>query len=127
MGPQYLPRDLARYELHRVWKVRATVREGVRNIIARRDFYIDEDSWNIVQADLYDVRGELWRVQEGHLYVATERPACVSAVGFYYDLLARRYVADGLIIGDDENDFTLGSEINGAQFTPGNLRRLGRR
>lgn len=57
------------------------------------------------------------------MYVATERPACVSAVGFYYDLLARRYVADGLIIGDDENDFTLGSEINGAQFTPGNLRR----
>jgi len=127
VGEQFPPRNLTRYELHRVWKVQATLGEGVRNIFTRRDFYLDEDSWRIVQADLYDARGELWRVQESHIFAATELPACVGAAEFYYDLLARRYVADSLIIGDDESNYALGAEINGAQFTPAYLRRHGRR
>ena len=127
VGEKFLTRALARYELHRVWKVQATLTAGARNIFSRRDFYLDEDSWNIVQADLYDARGELWRVQESHLFVAAELPACVAAGEFYYDLLAQRYVADSLLIGSDAGDYTLGSEINGDHFTPAYLRRQGRR
>ena len=127
VGEKYASRDLARYELHRVWKVQAMLKPSVRNIFTRRDFYIDEDSWNIVQADLYDARGELWRVQEAHMLVAAELPACVGAAGFYYDLEAQLYVADNLVIGNDESNYSLGVEIDGAHFTPAYLRRSGRR
>ena len=34
-----------RYELHRVWVVEATLKEGKRHIYHKRILYIDEDSW----------------------------------------------------------------------------------
>ena len=42
-GGLYPNRDLMRYELHRVWKVEATVKQGMRHMFAKRVFYIDED------------------------------------------------------------------------------------
>jgi len=53
--------DLLRYEMHRVWVVEATVKEGVSHNYARRTFYFDEDSWIIAAQDAYDSRGDLWR------------------------------------------------------------------
>ena len=38
----HINQDLPRYELHRVWHVTATLKEGERHIYAKRDFYIDE-------------------------------------------------------------------------------------
>ena len=61
MNPEY-----QRYELHRVWVVEATLKDGARHIYARRTFYVDEDTWQISVADLYDGRGEMWRVKEAH-------------------------------------------------------------
>ena len=40
-GGLYPNRDLARYELHRVWKVEATVKQGMRHMFAKRTFYLD--------------------------------------------------------------------------------------
>ncbi|WP_162868462.1 DUF1329 domain-containing protein, partial [Pseudomonas viridiflava] len=60
--------DLARYELHRVWEVEATLKSGERNIYGKRKFYVDEDSWQIAASELYDGRGQLWRVGEAFLY-----------------------------------------------------------
>src|SRR5690606_18241088 len=54
---KYPNRDLARYELHRVWVVEATVKPGWRNTFSKRVFYLDEDSWTPVVADLYDTKG----------------------------------------------------------------------
>ena len=62
--PRYVRRDLIRYELHRVWVVEATVKPDKRHTIARRAFYLDEDTWLFVAADGYDTRGDLWRVSE---------------------------------------------------------------
>jgi len=53
---------LMRYELHRVWVVEATLAPGMSHVYARRTFYVDEDSWQIVMAEAYDGHGELWRV-----------------------------------------------------------------
>ena len=46
LKPGHINQDLARYELHRVWVVDATLKPGTSHIYARRTFYIDEDSWN---------------------------------------------------------------------------------
>ncbi|MCV9992615.1 DUF1329 domain-containing protein, partial [Burkholderia pseudomallei] len=50
-----------RYELHRVWVLQATLKNGYRHQYAKRVLYIDEDSWMTLLADNYDARGQLWR------------------------------------------------------------------
>ena len=62
----HINQDLTRYELHRVWHVVATLKPGERHIYAKRDFYIDEDTWQAAEIDHYDGRGTLWRVAEAH-------------------------------------------------------------
>jgi hypothetical protein len=62
----HINQDLTRYELRRVWHVVATLKPGQRHIYAKRDFYIDEDTWQAAVIDHYDGRGQLWRVAEAH-------------------------------------------------------------
>ena len=59
--PNHLNPDLVRWELHRVWVVEATLKEGKRHIYSKRVFYLDEDSW--LGAGLRPVRrrGQLYR------------------------------------------------------------------
>ncbi|GAA0691024.1 DUF1329 domain-containing protein [Marinobacterium maritimum] len=64
------PKDLWRWELHRVWVVEATLKEGTRHIYAKRTFYIDEDTWNISLTEKYDGKGELWRYTWANVYQA---------------------------------------------------------
>jgi len=54
--------DVTRWELHRVWVVEATLKEGKRHTEPRRTFYVDEDSWAIVASDAYDQGGNLTRI-----------------------------------------------------------------
>ncbi len=57
--PGHINQDLTRYELHRVWVVEATLKEGMRHIYAKRTFYIDEDTWQASVIDHYDFF-DLW-------------------------------------------------------------------
>ncbi|MFZ3322436.1 MAG: DUF1329 domain-containing protein [Usitatibacter sp.] len=59
--PHHLNPDLVRWELHRVWVVEATLKEGKRHIYSKRTFYLDEDTWLAVASDQYDSRGQLYR------------------------------------------------------------------
>ena len=64
--PNHANQNFSRYELHRVWKVEGTLKEGECHIYAKRTFYIDEDSRQVSVADHYDNRCKLWRISEGH-------------------------------------------------------------
>ncbi len=82
--------DLVRWELHRVWVVEATLKEGKRHVYSRRTFYVDEDSWFILASDQYDGRGQLWR--PGFAYIAPSYDALVShAASGHYDLISGTY------------------------------------
>ena len=59
--PNHLNPDFVRWELHRVWVVEATLKEGARHVYSKRVFYLDEDSWLAVGSDEYDARGQLYR------------------------------------------------------------------
>ncbi len=114
-----------RYELHRVWVVEATLKEGARHLYKRRTFYIDEDSWQILVVDIYDNRDELWRVSEGHAINYYEKPMLWPTLEVTTDLQAGRYLALGL-----DNEFPMCShdlEVTSRDFTPAALRREGRR
>ena len=125
----FVNRDLVRYELHRVWKVEAMVKQGMRHQIAKRHFYLDEDSWGLIVADNYDAQGKIWRVQESSVYPAPELQACVSQEFISYDLTVGRYIAENATQERPETDWLAGKEgrIDPKKFSADELRRVGER
>lgn len=120
----HLNQALLRYEMHRVWVVEATLKPSARHIYAKRVFYVDEDSWSILAVDLYDGRGELWRVQEAHSLQRYDVLSAIHISEVTYDLQARRYVVYGL--ENEERSATFGLTAKLADFSPSALRRSGR-
>ena len=120
MNPEYL-----RYELHRVWVVEATLKEGIRNIYKRRTLYVDEDSWQIVAIDSYDNRDQLWRVSESHNINYYELPTFMPTAEVHHDLQSGRYIASYLT--NESDPFKFNVEFKSKHFTPSALRRSGRR
>ncbi|MDV9031401.1 DUF1329 domain-containing protein [Pseudomonas sp. RAC1] len=120
----HINQDLARYELRRVWHVVATLKPGQKHIYAKRDFYIDEDTWQAAVIDQYDGRGQLWRVSE-----AFAQPYYNNQVPWYtleaiYDLQSGRYLALGMKNEEKKSyDFTF--TANKADFQPAALRQSG--
>ena len=124
--PLHINQDLARYELHRVWVVDATLKAGQRHLYKRRTFYIDEDSWQILVVDCYDDRDQLWRIQEGHSVEYYDVPTFWTTLELTYDLQAGRYLALGL---DNEEPQTVDFNVKrtAADFTPAAIARRGTR
>ncbi len=122
MNPDYL-----RYELHRVWVVEATLREGQRHVYARRTFYVDEDTWQISIADLYDGRGEMWRVKEAHNLSHYQEKVPWYAVEVSHDLISGRYLPIGLDNEIKGYQYQWEYPATEREYTPAALRRAGRR
>ena len=123
--PLHVNPEHLRYEFHRVWVVEATLKAGASHIYKRRTLYVDEDSWQILLADIYDNRDQLWRVSEGHVINYYEKPLLWPTLEVHIDLQAGRYLALGL-----DNEFPMCSydvEYTSRDFTPTALRRAGRR
>ncbi|QFZ85172.1 DUF1329 domain-containing protein [Variovorax paradoxus] len=78
--PNFLNPDLVRWELHRVWEVEATLKPGKRHVMPKRRYYVDEDSWSILQWDGWDAQGALWRGGYALTLLAPDIPALVGNV-----------------------------------------------
>jgi hypothetical protein len=122
--PLHINQDLARYELHRVWVVDATLKEGTRHLYKRRTFYIDEDSWQVMVVDCYDNRDQLWRVQEGHSINYYDVPTFWTTVELTLDLQSGRYLAIGLN-NEERSTYDFNVQYRPADFGPSSLRRSG--
>ncbi len=125
VGKHHINQAVMRYEKHRVWEVEGNLKENFRHIYARRVFYIDEDTKGIVATEIYDGRGDLWRVQELGGGVQYELPLCGGSGDTVYDLMVGRYLMTGLINEEKPIDFDA-SHLDANRYTPGNIRRLGR-
>jgi len=125
LEPGHMKPDLLRYELHRVWVVEATLKPGQRHVYAKRTFYVDEDTWQISVADLYDGRGEMWRVKEAHNMSHYYHPVPWYAVEVSYDLISGRYLPIGLDNEIPGNTYTFGYPATMSEYTPAALRRAG--
>jgi hypothetical protein len=86
------PDDL-RYELHRVWVVEGTLKDGVRHVYSRRVVYADEDSWLTLLADNFDARGKLWRQSLITYHYSQESGTWHRGASVYHDLTAGTYEA----------------------------------
>jgi len=122
MNPAYL-----RYELHRVWVVEGTLKAGERHVYAKRTFYVDEDTWQISVADLYDGRGEMWRVKEAHNMSHYQVHVPWYAVEVSYDLISGRYLPIGLENEISGYTYQWDYPATADEYTPAALRRAGKR
>lgn len=123
LKPLHINQDLARYELHRVWVVEATLKPGASHIYKRRTFYMDEDSWQILAVDQYDSRDQMWRVSEAHCINYYDAQVFWSTLEAHTDLIAGRYLVVGL---DNETEmYDFGIKRTPADYTADALRRDG--
>ncbi len=125
VGKKHANPSLMRYEKHRVWEVVGTLKENFRHVYAKRVFYIDEDTKGIVATEIYDGRGQLWRVQELGGGVQYELPLCGGSGDTVYDLVVGRYLMLGLINEEKPIDFDA-AHLDAKRYTPSSIRRLGR-
>ncbi|MEO5691759.1 MAG: DUF1329 domain-containing protein [Usitatibacter sp.] len=125
LKPGHINQDLARYELHRVWVVEATLKPGTSHIYSKRVFYIDEDSWAVVATDKYDGRNELWRYAEQHNENWYNVPMFFGTIEVHNDLQSGRYIAMGL--RSEEKLIYEPLKRTAGDYTPANLRGVGTR
>ncbi len=123
--PGHLDAKVLRYELHRVWVVEARLKPDLRHINPRRTFYLDEDSYQILLADHYDAREELWRYSEAHPIVFYEVPTLWTTIEIHHDLQSGRFASYRLNPRKPVPPFNM--EMNKKDFTPQALRRKGKR
>jgi hypothetical protein len=123
LTPLHVNPDYLRYELHRVWVVDATLKEGERHVYKRRTFYVDEDSWQILAVDQYDNRDQLWRVSEGFSINYYDVPMFWTTLEVHTDLQAGRYLAIGL--DNEYGMYNFDIERTLDDYTPAALRREG--
>lgn len=114
-----------RFELHRFWVIEATLKEGSRHALAKREFYIDEDSWVLLAQDGYDNQGNLWKVALGHGINAYDLPGFVQTNYMHFDLTREDYVKT--TYGDGYGAYPINKAMEDKLFTPEHVRRIGRR
>mgnify|MGYP000714966132 CR=1 FL=1 len=115
--------DYSRWELHRVWVVEASLKEGKRHVYAKRTFYIDEDSWALVATDIYDGRGKLWRAGFANLLNAYDVPVTTIRAYWHTDLQNGAYSLNEL---DYEPTKFYKGEAD-KFYTPSQVRKMSRR
>ena len=120
----HLNQDFSRYELHRVWQVEATLKEGSRHLFAARTFYLDEDTWQIALSDSYDHHGELSRIDEGHAIQMVNADVSVYAATVTYDLHSGRYLAE--LSNEERNAYVFNEKFKRKNFSASALRRAGK-
>jgi len=123
LTPKHLNPKYLRWELHRTWEVVATLREaeGYRHIYGKRIFYLDEDTWQLLLRDQYDIRGVLWRTAWALGKQFYDVPAYHWTHVVTLDLQVEAYVCGWSTEPDNIED------IPSSYFTPAYLRKMGTR
>jgi hypothetical protein len=119
INPEY-----TRYELHRVWVIRASLKEKWRHVYSQRDFYIDEDSWQVMVADQYNKQGKLWRVSMSYPKFYPEMPGILPVINVFHDLISKKYHVMGLK-NEEKTDIIFNGDIaKDSLFTPSGFKRF---
>lgn len=92
LGPQFANPDLLRWELHRVWEVEATVKADARHNVPRKRFYVDEDSWWVLQTDQWDAKGQFWKTFQNLPLNDAAVPVTFVSSNLIYNVQQKGYV-----------------------------------
>jgi hypothetical protein len=117
VGKHFPNPDHVRWELHRVWVVDATLRQGQRHQAPKSRYYCDEDSWLCLLADRWDANGQLWKTIWTHNFVAPDIPATVSGAIGFTDLISGAAFVGNLFNGQ-QFQYRLMPRYADSVFTP---------
>ena len=120
----HINQDYPRYELLRTHIIEANVRPDTRHIYPRRQFWISDDSWFVVQNTAYDARGEIWRLHEQYAITYYEIPVCDRVGAATFDLNAGRYLAGSLVNQEAQISWDA-TALTMDRYTPDAIRRMG--
>lgn len=120
IDPQYV-----RYEKHRVWVVEATLKPGARHVYGKRRFYIDEDNWQIASSEMYDSRGELWRIYENYPMQLPDVDTPFPALDATYDVVSGRYTTN-FMTNEYRQKMVFNQPATKDDYSPAALRRDGK-
>ena len=124
LDDRYIKPDYVRWELHRVWVVEASLREGQRHTSPKNLYYIDEDSWIAVLADRWDANNQLWRSLITLPITAPDLPGVMSTAWGYYDLLGGTYFVNVIMTGK-KSQYEVMPTYPDRTFTPDAMRGEG--
>ncbi|MDF3865531.1 DUF1329 domain-containing protein [Pseudomonas denitrificans (nom. rej.)] len=102
LDAHHLKSDAIRWELHRVWVVEATLKNGQRHVMPKSTYYLDEDTWAAVLGERYDARNQLAKVVWTSPVVLPDLPGVVTLTNGFYDLLSGAWFAGDLFAGKSE-------------------------
>ena len=128
-GPTFVSPSMRRYELHRVWQIEGTVKDGDRHATPKKTLYIDEDSWIPAVGDDYDAQGKIWKSKENFITPEWEVNSCAPSASIYTDLANGRYVFDmsAVGVGKDLRFFppdSIDKRLNDAYYTSDSLAAM---
>ncbi len=87
--------DCVRWELHRVWVVKATLKPGMSHIYPKRMLYWDEDGFVAGMAENYDANGKMFRLTHNIFIPHFEAPGGQGGSNTYLDLQSGIWVTSG--------------------------------
>lgn len=121
-----LDTDLMRYEVHRVWVVEATLAKDHHHRYYRRVFYVDEDTWQVAQEEIYTPKGQLFRFADHHMMQFYDVMVPWYAAMVYHDLRSGSYLVSYL---SNQEPFPTrwGFQGRNSDYLPSNLRGMGLR
>ncbi len=127
LGEHFLNPDHVRWELHRVWVVEATLKEGQRHTSPRSRYYLDEDTWMAVLADRWDANDQLWRMPFSIPITAPEVPVTFDLTWGVYNLLSGSAFINVLMNESPSQVKVLSKPYPETLFTPDGLIGAGLR
>jgi hypothetical protein len=115
-----------RWELHRVWVVDATLRDGKRHQAPKSRYYCDEDTWTCVLGDRWDANGQLWKTLWAQTLVAPDLPGLVIGSFGFNDLLSGTAYVSNLYNAKNAH-YPLVPRYPDSTFTPDAMAAAGAR
>jgi hypothetical protein len=117
---------LLRYEVHRVWVVEATLRPGQQHRYYRRVFYLDEDTWQVAQEEVYNKKGNLFRFGDHHMMQFYDVSVPWYAATIHHTLGSGAYIV-AYLANMEPFPTRWGFKGRNSDYLPSNLRSLGLR
>jgi hypothetical protein len=121
IGKGTLNPDAVRWELQRVWELELTLRDGKRNVAAKRRLYLNEDTWQASLADMWDAQGKLWKTGQAFTLVAGDEPSASTLSYTLFDLISGSWTFAAAINETGGVDYADYDAKQLAKFAPGGL------
>ena len=110
-----------RWELHRVWVVKATLKPGFHHVYQKRVFYWDEDGYVSGSSENYDANGKLYRVVNNSTVPFFEAPGGFGGTPVFMDLKTGIWATGSIMSCPNCGWWPITTRVSENTFSPGTM------